>query len=208
MSARQGNHVPEIPALNAQSDAEPDTELDSPGSLSEESDNEGFRPVLDVINLDALATAAMDARKKHDGQESAVGSSASKELTCVVQTPALFGSLNLTFVIVFSDNVRWVARIPGSGSSSFGELEARMHLSDIRIIAFIRSHTSIPIPEVFAWELTRDNPVRVPYHLESFIEGRTLSERWMDQPSEDEPARMKVRRDLAGFMSQLHAFAI
>ena len=79
-----------------------------------------------------------------------------------------------------------------------------MHLSDIRTISFIRSHTSIPIPEVFALELTSDNPVRVPYHLESFIEGRPLSERWMDQLLGNESARMKVLEDLAGFMSQLH----
>ena len=54
------------------------------------------------------------------------------------------------------------------------------------------------------WELSRDNPVRVPYHLESFAEGIPLSERWTAQLSGEEPMRMRVLRNLAGCMSQLH----
>lgn len=54
------------------------------------------------------------------------------------------------------------------------------------------------------WELNRDSPVQVPYHLETFIEGVPLSDRWTSQFS-DEGTRMQILRSLAELMLQLHA---
>lgn len=109
-------------------------------------------------------------------------------------------------MIHFSDNVKWIARIPGSGVSSFGPLEARKLLTDIQTTTLIRSTTSIPVPEVFAWDVTTDNPVGVPYHFELFMEGTTLSERWADSSWSTEAKRISTLSNLVRAMSKLRAF--
>lgn len=108
--------------------AENDVESSDCGSSDEGSDLENFLPVLNVIDLNALISAAIDARRNYDRQKSTIASLTSEDLTCVIQTPPLIGSFNLAFVILFSDGVKWIARVPGSGVSSFGQLETKAHL--------------------------------------------------------------------------------
>ena len=69
----------------------------------------------------------------------------------------------------------------------------------------VSTSTSIPIPDVFSWDLSRDSPVGVPYHLEAFVEGIPLSERWTNELRSDEGKRTQLLRSLAQLMSQLHA---
>ena len=92
----------------------------------------------------------------------------------------------MVYVILFSGDVKWTARVPGRSVSSFGEFEARQLLSDIRTRSYIRASTSIPISEVFAWDLSQDNPFEVPYHFGSFVEAKPLGERCTKQFSEVE----------------------
>lgn len=192
------------PDLKLQS-ANPEDEADSPDSdSSAAATNAEFDPVLEAINLDALKSIVLDTRLKRDGQLTLGISEKTNNLTCLIEEKPLFGGSNVLFVITFSDDVKWIARFPGYGVSSFGELEARQLLSDIQTKALIRSSTSIPIPEVFAWDLSRDNPVGVPYHLEKFVEGRPLAERWTGEWLSDESKKVKILRKLAELMSQLH----
>lgn len=200
MSASLSNHNLELQCLGAKSDGQ----FPNSDTSSEESDIENFLPILEVIDLDALNSAAIEARRKYDRQNSTATSMPSEDMTCNIQTPPLVGSYNLAFVILFSDDVKWIARVPGSGVCSFGPLEAQRLISSIRTTTLIRSRTSIPIPEVFSWELSPDNPVRVPYHLESFVEGKPLSKRWTDQFAAEESTRKRILRNLSGLMSQLH----
>ena len=186
--------------------ADPEDEADLQDSDSSAAvTNAEFDPVLEAINFDALKSVVLDTRLKRDGQLSLGISEKTNNLTCLVEEKPLFGSSNVLFVITFSDDVKWIARFPGYGVSSFGELEARRLLSDIHSKALIRSCTSIPIPEVFAWDLSRDNPIGVPYHLEAFVEGRSLAERWTGEWLLDELKKMKVLRRIAEHMSQLHS---
>ena len=185
-------------------DAEDDVESSNSDSSDEESELENFIPVLKTIDLKALASSAINTRLRYERQKSTAADTTTEDLTCSIQEPPFIGSYNIAFVILFSDDVKWIARIPGSGNTCFGELEAQRLLSTIRTTALTPTRTSIPIPGVFSWVLTQDNPVNVPYHLESFIEGVPLSDRWTSQFS-DEETRMQILRNLAELMSQLHA---
>ena len=188
------------------SSANPKDEADLPDSdSSAAATNAEFDPVLEAINFDALMSIVLDTRSKRDGQLSLGISGKTDNLTCLIEEKPLFGGFNVVFVITFSDDVKWIARFPGYGVSSFGELEARRLLSDIQTKTLIRSSTSIPIPEVFAWDLNRENPVGAPYHLETFVEGRLLAERWTGDWLSDESKKRKVLRKLAQLMSQLHS---
>ena len=167
-----------------------------------------FVPVINTINLEALAMAATENRSKWDNSRKTLPSTENlQNLSCTIQEPPLIGSFNLAYVILFSDGVKWIARIPGSGVSTFGPLDAQKLLSDIGTTSLIRTATSIPIPKVFAWELDMNNPVGVPYHFELFLEGTTLSERWTDPSWSTEPKRIKTLRNLARVISQLHKFS-
>ena len=191
---------PDLPSIN------PEDEADlSDSDSSAAATNAEFDPVLEAINFDALKSVVLDTRLKRDDQLSLGISEETNNLTCHIEEKPIFGSSNVLFVITFSDDVKWIVRFPGYGVSSFGELEARRLLSDIQTKALIRSSTSIPIPEVFAWDFSRDNPVGVPYHLEKFVKGRPLAERWTGEWLSDESKKMKILRKLAELMSQLHS---
>lgn len=191
---------PNLPSAN------PEDEADLPDSdSSAAATNAEFDPVLEAINFDALKSVVLDTRSKRDDRLSLGVSEDTNNLTCLIEEKPIFGGFNVLFVIKFSDDVKWIARFPGYGISSFGELEARMLLSDIQTKALIRSSTSIPIPEVFAWDLSRDNAVGAPYHLEAFVEGLPLAEQWTGEWLSDEPKKMKILRKLAELMSELHS---
>ena len=191
---------PDLPSAN------PEDEADlSDSDSSAAATNAEFDPVLEAINFHALKSIVLNTRLKRDDELSLGISEETDNLTCIIEEKPLFGSFNLVFVIRFSDDVKWIARFPGYGVSSFGKLEARRLLSDIQTKKLVRSSTSIPIPEVFAWDLNQDNPVGAPYHLEAFVEGRPLAERWTGEWLSDESKKMKILRKLAQLMSQLHS---
>ena len=100
------------------------------------------------------------------------------KLVCEIQKTPLTSSFNIVYVIGFFDRAKWVARVPGNGVESFGNLEAGLFLPNIHAISLTRACTSIPIPEIFTWEAKNDNSVKVPCRLETFVEGLQLSELW------------------------------
>ena len=172
---------------------------------SEGSDIEVFLPVFNTIDLNALEAVALKVRQSRDqAQSSCVTNEQDLLLSCKVLTPPRTGSYSIAYLVEFSDGVKWIAHVPGSGVDSFEALEAQNFISNIRTMSFIQSSTSIPIPEVFSWKATKDNPVKVPYRLESFVEGTSLSEKWTDSSWTTECKRLKLIRNLAIIMAQLH----
>ena len=148
---------------------------------------------------------ALKARARNPGSELAsVPSHFAYDLSCTVLRPPRRGGSNIVWTLRFSDGVKWVARIPGNGAAPFGSLESREFLTNIRTISFIRSATLLPVPEIFTWECAADNPIRVPYRLEAFVEGTLLSDAWIDPLWATENKRVKVVKNLAVVMSKLH----
>ena len=174
----------------------------SSGQDSQDSDIERFLPIINMIDLGQLSLAATRIRLNQvQSHESA--QKRSTDLTCHVQQPPLIGSYNMVYVIVFSDGLRWTARIPGSGVSSFGQHEEQMLMTSIRTTGLIGSSTTIPVPRIHGWNLDRNNLVRVPYLLASFIEGKLLSETWSGY---EEAKKVDILKRIAHMMSQLHTF--
>lgn len=172
---------------------------------SEESDTANFHAVINTIKFDALSKVALEARSKCSTQRSYDKSQ--QEPSIEVQQRPWTGSNNLVYVLGFSDGVKWIARIPGNGIDSFEPLEVSHFKNRIYVSRFLRLATSIPIPEIFTWSATCNNPVGVPYTLESFAEGRQLSEAWTDDEWSSEEKRVRTIRNLAKVMSELHRFS-
>ena len=89
----------------------------------------------------------------------------------VDQTHFASGFDNLVVKITFSDNVRWVARIP---HRIIDEGTRTSLLSEIATMRIIRKHTTIPIPQIFDFQLTTNRSFGYPYVLMEYLGGRTI----------------------------------
>ncbi|PWY89845.1 phosphotransferase family protein [Aspergillus heteromorphus CBS 117.55] len=84
------------------------------------------------------------------------------------------GNFNKAFLITMDDGKEVVAKIPcpNAGATSLTTE------SEVATLKFLRSYTSIQVPEVFAWNSDPTNPVGAEYILMERIRGIALSERW------------------------------
>ncbi|KAI9713756.1 MAG: hypothetical protein M1828_001350 [Chrysothrix sp. TS-e1954] len=162
-------------------------------------DLERFAPLVSAIKLDELCRAASRARSRVTVP--GVKDPAST-FTCTIDPVPLVGAFNLLYMIDFKDGLRWIARFPGSAVCGFEDLDRRQMKSDCRTLQYIRTKTSLPIPNVFAFEI-EDNPVGAPYVLTSFIEGTPVSLRWFDRTWITEERRQHILEQLAKLMAQL-----
>ncbi|KAK4944191.1 hypothetical protein LTR10_016304 [Elasticomyces elasticus] len=153
-------------------DNENDNDDDDEDDEDEESDCdpfERFRAIMDAVDLDKVKHAARILRTQ--------------------QQPHLAN---------WSDGLKWILRIPGHGLEFDANDVIRMN-NEYRTMEYIRSTTTIPIPQVFFWE-TDCERIGVPFAFMSFVEGQPLYTVWFEL-SDD--ARLGVLSSLAAYMSQL-----
>lgn len=76
-------------------------------------------------------------------------------------------------------------------------------------MGFIRSNTTIPIPEVITFDETTNNEISAPYIIMKFVEGSPVSEKWFEdiEPSVLEARRLRTLDTLAMAMVQLRVFS-
>ena len=105
------------------------------------------------FNLDALLALASRLRKQ--------------ACSCDTSKPPLAGSLNWVIFVAFEDGVEWVFRSPHSGARSFlsHEYTCRLLSSEVATLRYLRAHSAIPVPEVFAYRYATHCPVRRVYDL-------------------------------------------
>src|SRR5579871_2458287 len=128
---------------------------------------EAFRRFLSTLNLDNLALIAVEVR----------GAGA---ITCRID-PLVFqrGTSNVVFELLFSDGVSWVARIrlpPSAWLHSVNEAtQLAQHdiaQSEIDVLRYIKSRTSIPVPTIFHYDLNENgNSVGAAYILMEGFKG-------------------------------------
>ncbi|KAI9804891.1 MAG: hypothetical protein M1826_004847 [Phylliscum demangeonii] len=73
---------------------------------------------------------------------------------------------------------------------------------------FLQKSTTIPVPEIYAFDHTVDNEIGVPYIMMSFLEGRPVSELWFDRsgPTPVDARRERILDTIALSMEQLGRF--
>lgn len=71
--------------------------------------------------------------------------------TCDDTKRPFSGSLNWAIELCFDDDVHWIFRSPRSSQSSgtTAEFASQLLASEAATLKYIRTHTSIPVPEVF-----------------------------------------------------------
>lgn len=107
------------------------------------------------------------------------------------------GGFNRTFLITMRDGFQFVGRIP------YRITEPR-HLvvaSEVATMDFLRSH-GLPIPHVYSYSATSENPASTEYIFMELIQGTNLGDIWFDL---SEKARITMVTKLVELESQLFA---
>lgn len=143
-------------------------------------------------NFEYLKARGMESRKKHQpGLPS--------DVKCSVNlTHFTSGFNNVVFELAFSDNVCWIARIPHQCQT---ESDKTSLASEIATMKMIQEHTTVPIPQVFDFQTSADQPFGYPYVFMEYLGGRTLPNGLGRAiPSQH---HNKVARQLANVFAQL-----
>ncbi|KAK2753264.1 hypothetical protein FQN54_007955 [Arachnomyces sp. PD_36] len=136
------------------------------GHLDESSDqHERMQNILSTAKFEFLESQAIIARTRQEDLPST--------LTCSIN-PSRFtwGFNNIVFEVAFSDGIYWIARVQHTLEDSSSNESYATTISEISTINLIRSRTTIPVPQVFDYCISSDNPFGYPYMLTEYLPGR------------------------------------
>ncbi|KXG54184.1 Aminoglycoside phosphotransferase [Penicillium griseofulvum] len=110
------------------------------------------------------------------------------------------GSFNWAVTVQFEDGVEWIMRSPRSDYGQFpSELSGKLLASEAITLKHLKQVTDIPIPKVYSYSASSNNPIGVAYILMSKAQGWPLRNVWTSNPSTDRLSSV----DKAKVMSQL-----
>ncbi|GIZ49901.1 hypothetical protein CKM354_001291800 [Cercospora kikuchii] len=116
------------------------------------------------------------------------------------------GHFNVVRKIEFADGVQWIARLrlPDSEETGRPELLGAQKTMEVEIatMEYLRKHTIIPVPEVFAYDLDANNEIGAPYMILSYIHG-TSAEELADAKSYDLHSNTDFWKQMAAIQMEL-----
>lgn len=114
------------------------------------------------MQTSATCSRAVELRKQED------------TLTCSVDTAKFTsGACNVVAALTFSDSTQWVARIMLPQENEEGDISTSL-LSEISTTELIRTQTTIPIPHVFGYGVSKTDHFGYPYLLMEALPGKVL----------------------------------
>ncbi|KAJ7491626.1 hypothetical protein B0H11DRAFT_1803782 [Mycena galericulata] len=126
------------------------------------------------------------------------------EKHCTGSYPIAQGGSNTVFLLTFEDGSDALARVRGGLSAEppecSSELLASQFLSEVATIAYVRKHTSIPVPEVYHSDSDPKNALGTRYMFMQRIAGENLGTAWQSMSHEQ---REGVVTELAHMEAQL-----
>ena len=163
-------------------------------------------------NIEALAT---NMRYNLEVEAALMGeyppsASTIRPISCKVDPKPARGSYNLVFFIDFDDGKSWVLKVPANGHlRCWDDFAAGALASEAFTMRWIREKTTIPVPEVYGFDTSMDNPIRCPYIMMEYIKGQSLYQGWFNpqvSPARLEQFRARALQTIAAAMVQLHNF--
>ncbi|KAG6161900.1 hypothetical protein E4U22_007707 [Claviceps purpurea] len=137
--------------------------------ISANKSHKQIHTALASANFECLEQIALLTRNATDG-------SSASGITCAINPGSFtYGMNNLVLNVAFSDDVHWIARIlyAAADPSSTRQHQISM-LSEIATMKTLKSRTTIPVPEVFAFDVSPSNEFGFPYVLLECLKGKTL----------------------------------
>lgn len=106
----------------------------------------------------------------------------------------------MCFKVAFTDDVRWIVGIPKPGRAMLMEKKVQ---DEVAVMKYIKSTTSIPVPDIIAFGTAEDNVGGFgPFIITEFISGDNLGVKLFDSNS-DPDFEDSIYRQIAGFLLQL-----
>ena len=178
----------------------------------EDLDRARFATVLRNLKRDSIPSFASAVR--YSGHRS-IGiidvPTTPRPVACRLLSRTTCGSFNAVFRIMFADGTLWVLKVPASGHSQCWDVPAREALtSEALTMRLIRRQTTIPVPEVFAFDGSLENELGCPFILMELIHGTPLHDVWFTQgmsQAKREQIRIRALQGIAEAMTQLNSFA-
>lgn len=122
-----------------------------------------------------------------------------RPIGCRLLSRVTCGSYNAVFKVLFADGTLWVLKVPANGDRRCWNAPASEALkSEAYTMRLIRRETTIPVPEVYAFDASIENELGCPFILMELIHGKPLHDVWFDQ-SISQAMREQIRiRSLQG----------
>ncbi|KAI9751970.1 MAG: hypothetical protein M4579_005806 [Chaenotheca gracillima] len=202
-----------FPPLQQQQPRQPDTTpvVDRDGDSDSDDDLRLFAAVQETIQLDKIPDFVSTVLRRLRQSDSDLDLQKSEVDQLVTIDSPLFGSYHILYPLRFSDGTRWLLKIPANGTPGrFNEAAARSLSSEALTMQLLRRETTIPIPDVFAFDASVENELGCPFILLSFVHGRPLYECWFDRTVSKDVVRARraqTLQDLAAAMVQLGRFS-
>ncbi|KAM7218208.1 hypothetical protein V8F06_006386 [Rhypophila decipiens] len=114
----------------------------------------------------------------------------------------IIGSRNLVHIIQLDDDFKLIIRVPAADKDGLNQTAAKAMESQKATLRLIATTTRgfVPVPEVYEFDVTKDNTIGAPYICMRFLPGLKVSEVWKEA-SED--VRLKILTSVAQSMAQL-----
>ena len=164
-----------------------------------------FSGLIELLRPQVISQWALGVRRSLAAVEPGLD-----DLSCQVALPPMSGSFNLLYRLDFSDHVSWVLRIPRSNKAGqYGRPQTRFIECEVGVMCLLRRHTSIPIPQVFSYSATPNNPLGVPFILMEFVSGVPVYDLWFKEDGQTplETRRLRILDGVAACMAQLAGFS-
>lgn len=174
--------------------------LASPISISpdEVGQFEVFKEVLDELKFDNVSSYASRLRNGGCGSPS-VGDH-------------LHGSFNILFPITFTDDTKWLLKVPITGTKQRWNDSAKQSLiSEALTMRLLRRRTTIPLPKIidFCPLVSSESSLGCPFITMDFTDGLPLQDVWFNARLTDTQRTAVCTRalhDVAAAMAQLGQF--
>ena len=129
-------------------------------------------------------------------------------INCRLLSRITCGSFNAVFSILFADGTLWILKVPANGHRQCWDAPASDALtSEVFTMRLIKRQTTIPVPEVFAFDASFENELGCPFILMERIYGKPLPDVWFDMGisrAQREQKRIRSLHGIAEAMAQLN----
>lgn len=131
--------------------------------------------------------------------------------TCTVVHPPFNGFYNLVWRVNFSDGASWALKIPCRGhEGEWSDLAAHTLTTEARVMQLLKRETTIPVPDVYAYDAAVDNALGCPFIVMTWIDAVSLDNYWdVNAPFPERlnlHQKVQVLQDLAAAVVQLDKF--
>lgn len=146
-------------------------------------DKAGFATILQNLNRENIPSLASVVRSSgHPSTRIIDAPTTPRPVSCRLLSRITCGSYNAVFTVLFADGTLWVLKVPANGHSQYWNASAAEALtSEAFTMRLVRRETTIPVPEVFAFDASLENELACPFIFLELIHGKSLADVWFDQ---------------------------